>query len=80
MLHVLFNKILCTGSFPKGWSEAIIVPIFKKGDAGDPNNFRGISLLSCLSKILTEVLNNRLVTWAKNAEKMYEMQGGFTVG
>ena len=31
-LHVLFNKLFEMGYFPEKWSEAYIVPIFKKGD------------------------------------------------
>ncbi|ESO92711.1 hypothetical protein LOTGIDRAFT_70291, partial [Lottia gigantea] len=48
------------GCFPDEWSEAIIVPVYKKGSINDVQNYRGISLVSCLSKIFTCILNNRL--------------------
>ena len=38
------------------------------------------SLLSCISKIFTKIINDRLVIWASDNEKMYEEQGGFTKG
>ena len=48
----LFNIILYTGIVPDDWAISIIRPIYKnKGDDTDPNNYRGISLLSCFGKL-----------------------------
>ena len=80
MLQVLFNKILEMGEFRTDWCDAIIIPVYKKGNVNDPNNYRGISLLSSISKIFTKVINNRLVKWAENENKMSELQAGFTKG
>jgi hypothetical protein len=41
---------------PQQWKESIIVPIYKKGDNTDCNNYRGISLLSTVYKILSNIL------------------------
>ena len=60
----LFNGILVSGLFPESWSIAVMVPVFKRGDPSDPNNFRGISLVSCLAKLFTHITNNRLIKWA----------------
>jgi hypothetical protein len=38
------GNILISGLFPEAWSIAVMVPVFKRGDPSDPNNFRGISL------------------------------------
>ena len=48
-----FNKLFKEGSFPIEWTKAIIVPLHKKGDPNDMDNYRGISLLSALSKVFT---------------------------
>ena len=57
----LFNIIFETGCFPEEWAVGLIVPIFKnKGSKNDPNNYRGITLLSCMAKFFNSVLNNRL--------------------
>ena len=53
----LFNALLKTGQFPGSWTEGIIVPIHKQGSQGDPNNYRGITLNSCLGKLFCHVLN-----------------------
>ena len=44
--------------------ETIIVPIHKKGDRMDCNNYRGISLLSTLYKILSNILLSRMTPYA----------------
>jgi len=38
------------------WKESCIVPIYKKGDKTDYNNYRGISLLSTTYKIISNIL------------------------
>ena len=55
----LFNEIFKSGSYPSEWAKAIIQPIHKKGDTTNPDNYRGISLLSCVSKLYTSVINSR---------------------
>ncbi len=60
ILMKLFNHILQTELFPKEWAKGYISPIFKKGDLLDPSNYRGITVSSCLGKLFTRVINNRL--------------------
>ena len=76
----LFNAILNSGFFPSQWSEGIIVPLFKKNDPNDVNNYRGITLVSCFSKIFTGILNNRLKNWAENNSIISDSQFGFRKG
>jgi hypothetical protein len=80
LLSRLFNVIFDLGTFPTCWSEGIIFPSFKKGDANDPNNYRGITLVSCLSKIFTSVLNNRLLRWCEENDIVSDAQFGFRHG
>ena len=64
MLSV-FNAIFNKGFFPTAWTLGLIVPIHKKGDHDNAENYRGISLMSCLSKLFTNILNIRLNKWAE---------------
>ena len=49
----LFNKIQDTGEYPDSWSLSLIITTYKKkGDKRDCNNYRGITLLSCVGKFL----------------------------
>ena len=77
----LFNKIINDGEFPASWSIGIIVPIFKNnGETNDPNCYRGITLLSCLSKLFTSVINNRLNKFIEENKMLDENQAGFRKG
>ena len=73
----LFNKLFNTGTFPLRWAAAIIVPLYKKGDRDLADNYRGISLLSITSKLLTSILNTRLYKWAEDNNKINDEQAGF---
>ena len=42
----LFNTIFEKGYFPTKWTEGFIVPLHKKGDINQVENYRGITLLS----------------------------------
>jgi hypothetical protein len=57
------------------WKESNIVPIHKKGDKTDCNNYRGISILSTTYKILSNILLSRLMPYAE--EIMGDHQCGF---
>ncbi|KAI5738424.1 hypothetical protein M8J77_006867 [Diaphorina citri] len=58
-LQKIIEQIWTTEKLPEDWSTAIIHPIHKKGDKSDPNNYRGISLLSVTYKIFSRALLNR---------------------
>ena len=77
----MFNKILNEGIFPEAWSVGIIVPIYKnKGSDSDANNYRGITLLSCLSKLFTTVINMRLCKFVEENNILENNQAGFRKG
>ena len=74
---LLLNKILDNGVFPEEWTLGVVVILYKEGERSDLNNYRGITLLSMLGKILVGVLNNRLTEFAKQADILLENQCGF---
>ena len=63
-IHKLVCKIWTEENSPEKWTESIIIPIFKKGDKTDCNNYRGISLLSTSHKILSNIILNRLLPYS----------------
>ena len=73
-LKVLFNAIFDNGIFPSIWRESVIVPLHKKGNRNDPNNYRGISLISTLSKVFLHILNYRLQEWSEEHGMITEEQ------
>jgi hypothetical protein len=60
---------------PQQWKESIIIPIHKKGDMTDCNNYQGISHLSTANKILSNILLARLTPYANEITE--DHQRGF---
>ena len=56
------------------------IPIHKKGVKANPDNYRGITLLSSFGKLFTSVLNNRLYKFLEQNELLSEVQAGFRKG
>ena len=62
------------------WALGVIVILFKDGIKSDLNNYRRITLLSMLGKILVGVLHNRLWEVVEKFEFLTENQAGFRKG
>jgi hypothetical protein len=57
----IFNVIFDNGIMPSSWLIGMIKPNYKnKGDKFDPKNYRPITIVSCLGKLFTAILNERL--------------------
>ena len=81
LYYKLFNAVFDTGFLPHSWLEGFIVPIFKnKGDPKDVNNYRPITILSCLGKLFTSILNMRLSEFLEKNNIINENQAGFRKG
>ena len=77
----IFNIVLNSGKFIESWSEGVIFPIYKnKGDTKDPSSYRPITLVSCLSKTFTYVLNDRLCELSDEVGLISESQTRFRKG
>ena len=55
-LQIIFNKSLLQCKYPTSWTIAHVIAIFKKGDKSLPSNYRPISLISCVGKIMERVI------------------------
>ena len=81
LLVKLFNLILKTGIIPASWSISFISPIYKnKGSKSDPDNYRGISIISCLGKLFSSAINERLSEFVEINKIIGEEQAGFRAG
>ena len=74
----LFNKSLSTGSIPREWKLANIVPVYKKGEREYTENYRPISLLPITSKVLDRCVLNNVKDWLYGL--VNECQHGFLIG
>ena len=77
MLALLFNKILESGIFPPCWNYGLIKLINKGNDMYDPNNYRGITLNSCVGKLFCSILYKRLEPILENNNIYCKEQAGF---
>ena len=66
---------------PTDWCIWIIKPIYKKkGSIDDPDNYRGITLLSCIGKLFTASTNMRLATYLDEASIIAKNRQGSEMG
>ncbi len=73
----IFSCSITTGKFPLKLKTARVIPIFKSGDPNLTDNYRPISLLSSLSKILEKVVAIQLVNHLDRNNLIYKHQYGF---
>jgi hypothetical protein len=73
-----FNMVYLSKTIPNEWRRSIIVPILKKGDKSNPENYRGISLLNTCYKIYSRLLNEKLKKFTE--QFLLECQNGFRKG
>ena len=76
-LSRLFQHSVASGSLPKDWTVANVVPVHKRGDRSDPNNYRPISLTSVLVKMLERIICRHLVLSLECSDCFSVHQHGF---
>lgn len=74
---LLFNMSISLNQVPTIWKQAFITPLFKAGDRSDVNNYRPISNLSALSKILESLVATQIKSHLESNGILDEMQSGF---
>ena len=79
-LTILFNRCLNEGIFPNIWKFAHVTPLHKKGPENLCNNYRPISLLSCVGKVLERCVHSRVLNYLKVNEIITQSQSGFMPG
>jgi exonuclease III len=75
LLLDVMNGVLAGGPAPPEWLESEIVPIYKKGAANDPANYRGISLMQTAAKLFDRILLLRIREQVST--KLLNFQNGF---
>lgn len=77
VLTNLFNESFSHGIFPDILKVAAVTPIFKGGSKLEVSNYRPVSVLPIISKILEKLMQTRLVSYLEKNKIIYENQFGF---
>ena len=76
ILHII-NTCITKSDIPDQWKHSIIHPIFKSGNPSDPANFRPISLVPVIMKIVERVIHQQLYRYLSYNHLLASTQHGF---
>ena len=76
-LTTLIKQVFNTGIFPDKLKLARVIPLHKKGNPSLLNNYRPISLLPVISKVIEKIISNQLRLYFESKKLFYENQYGF---
>ena len=76
-ITVIINTSIVTGMFPCPWKFPYVTPFFKGGDRDDITNYRPISILPILSKVLEKVVATQLMEYLESNNLLSQSQHGF---
>ena len=76
LLHI-FNLVLSTGIFPDDLKLAKIIPIHKEGDKAECGNYRPISVIPIVAKILEKIIYDQLSSYINDNDIICKQQFGF---
>ncbi|CAB4020519.1 Hypothetical predicted protein [Paramuricea clavata] len=76
-LTIIFNKSLSEGTFPHDWKISKVTPIYKNGPKHDMNNYRPISVISTIAKVMEKVAHNQLYLYLQDENLLSTSQQGF---
>ena len=79
-MTLLINQVFNTGIFPERLKLAKVIPVFKKGDSKLINNYRPISLLPVIYKVLEKIIANQLSKYFEDNKLFNDNQYGFRTG
>ena len=78
LLHRFFSLCFSSGVNPTDWDYSNIKPIPKKGkDQRDPLQNRCITIMCCVAKLYSRILNSRLQKFLETNKLLVEEQNGF---
>jgi len=60
MLTLLYQASLKQHRVPMDWKQALVVPVYKKGDRASPTNYRPISLTRIPCKIFEHIIYSHI--------------------
>jgi len=79
-LQIIFSRSFEYCEIPDDWKDANVVPIFKKGNKSEVENYRPISLTSNVVKVMEKIIKGRIHEFLRNNNLISDDQHGFREG
>lgn len=76
-ITVIVNTSIVTGMCPRLWKYSLVVPAHKGGDMEEIGNYRPVSILPILSKILEKIVDKQLTSFLETNNLLSISQHGF---
>ena len=76
-LTTLYNRVMNKSQVPKAWNRGRVVLVHKKGDSSVLNNYRPVTVLTCMNATYSKVINARLTEVVERHRLLGEIQNGF---
>ena len=73
----IYQTSLDSGTVPSDWKEALITPLFKKGERNVASNYRPVSLTSVVSKILEHIVHSSIMRHLDHHNILTDCQHSF---
>ena len=77
-LTYIFNNSILTCCFPFDWKMARLLPVYKKGPRSLPENYRPISILPAVSKLMERIIYDQLYRYFNENSILSKQQFGFS--
>ena len=73
----IFNQSIVTGVFPDEWKLSKVIPLFKRGERSDLNNYRPISIIPVVAKVFERIVYDQLYEYLTDNNLISSHQSGF---
>ena len=77
VIQHIINTCISKSDIPEQWKHSIVHPIFKSGNPSDPSNFRPISLVPVIMKVVERVIQQQLQHYLSQNHLLAPSQHGF---
>ena len=79
-LTLIYNHSLNTGTVSLAWKQSNVTPVHKGGDTRDPSDFRPISVVPVVTKVLEKVVADQLGLFLESRHLLNDLQGAYRHG
>lgn len=76
-LSYLFNQLMTFSCIPDSWRQVVVCPIFKSGSKSCFNNYRPVTISTCICRIMERIISKVILDFCSSNELLFPTQHGF---